>query len=261
METLRREYGTHIAMVNDTDFYEFPTLTQLCKATEQQLRESGFGYRAKFIVATAKMLRDELPDDFLDRLKNRRVEGDGGRDGDGDHDSDRDGEGDGDGDGDVDGTTEVRQALMKLTGVGRKVADCVALFSLEHLSIVPVDTHVFNIAKRDYAKYLPRGLARDKANLSAKLYETIGELFINVHGPYAGWAHSVLFTAELPQFKGPGDGDGGGDGKAKNEKKNNRKRKKSSKVSEERLAGDTRRRRDENKASLPLRRSSRHSKK
>jgi len=33
-------------------------------------------------------------------------------------------------------------------GVGRKVADCVALFSLDQTSAIPVDTHVWNIACR-----------------------------------------------------------------------------------------------------------------
>ena len=33
-------------------------------------------------------------------------------------------------------------------GVGRKVADCVALFSLDKHDVVPVDTHVWDIACR-----------------------------------------------------------------------------------------------------------------
>lgn len=44
---------------------------------------------------------------------------------------------------------EVQQALIGLPGVGRKVADCVAVFSLDQTSAVPVDTHVWSIACRD----------------------------------------------------------------------------------------------------------------
>mgnify|MGYP003767271041 CR=1 FL=1 len=40
--------------------------------------------------------------------------------------------------------------VTNLLGVGLKVADCVACFSLDHHEAVPVDTHVRQIAIRDY---------------------------------------------------------------------------------------------------------------
>jgi 3-methyladenine DNA glycosylase/8-oxoguanine DNA glycosylase len=43
-----------------------------------------------------------------------------------------------------------QESLLRLRGVGRKVADCVALFSLDQAGAVPVDTHVWRIACRDY---------------------------------------------------------------------------------------------------------------
>ena len=36
----------------------------------------------------------------------------------------------------------VQEELIKLPGVGRKVADCVALFSLDQQACIPVDVHV-----------------------------------------------------------------------------------------------------------------------
>ena len=38
---------------------------------------------------------------------------------------------------------DVQTALITLPGVGRKVADCVALFSLDQTACVPVDVHVY----------------------------------------------------------------------------------------------------------------------
>lgn len=38
--------------------------------------------------------------------------------------------------------TSQQEALVSLPGVGRKVADCVALFSLDQMGAVPVDVHV-----------------------------------------------------------------------------------------------------------------------
>jgi len=85
-------------------------------------------------------------------------------------------------------------SLIKLPGVGPKVADCVALFSLNQLNLVPVDTHVFQIAQR----YIP-GL--DKKKMSTEVYAQIRSFFSSTFGELAGWAHTILFAAELSPFK------------------------------------------------------------
>ena len=35
-----------------------------------------------------------------------------------------------------------KNELMKLCGVGEKVADCICLFALHHMDAFPVDTHI-----------------------------------------------------------------------------------------------------------------------
>ena len=82
-----------------------------------------------------------------------------------------------------------------LTGVGPKVADCIALFSLDQVGCVPVDTHVIQIAVRDFDPSLRN------VSLTKNVHERVGNLFRECYGPYAGWAHSLLFAAELPQFE------------------------------------------------------------
>ena len=47
------------------------------------------------------------------------------------------------------------EELMKLYGVGRKVADCICLFSLHHLDAFPIDTHINQVLKREYAGGFP----------------------------------------------------------------------------------------------------------
>ena len=42
----------------------------------------------------------------------------------------------------------VREELTQLHGVGRKVADCIGLFSMDCAGLIPVDTHVFQIAQK-----------------------------------------------------------------------------------------------------------------
>ena len=79
---------------------------------------------------------------------------------------------------------QVQDELLKFTGVGRKVADCVAVFSLDQIGAVPVDTHVWNIACR----YLDPSL-RDAKSLTPKVYARVGDAFRAKYGSHAGWAH------------------------------------------------------------------------
>jgi N-glycosylase/DNA lyase len=90
----------------------------------------------------------------------------------------------------------VQEALMELPGIGRKVADCVALFSLDKSDVVPVDTHVWDIVVRDYEPSL--GGAK---SLTPAVYDQVGDTFRRVFPSCAGWAHSVLFAGELMEFR------------------------------------------------------------
>lgn len=89
---------------------------------------------------------------------------------------------------------EAQEGLLTLKGVGPKVSDCVCLMGLGWGESVPVDTHVWQIAQRDY-KFGKRAKTFNKA-----MYDAVGDHFRDMWGKYAGWAHSVLFTADLRQF-------------------------------------------------------------
>ena len=56
----------------------------------------------------------------------------------------------------------MQDELTKFSGVGRKVADCVALFSLDQENTIHVDVHVQHIASRDY---YPTVLDRSKNSI------------------------------------------------------------------------------------------------
>ena len=94
------------------------------------------------------------------------------------------------------GNDFVRTALLTLCGVGPKVADCVALFSLDRNDVIPVDTHVWQIACRDLDHSL-----KNQKSLTPSVYARVGDLFRQRYSPYAGWAHSLLFAAELAQYR------------------------------------------------------------
>jgi N-glycosylase/DNA lyase len=160
--------------VDGTDHYSFPTLEQILVPTEEDLRLLGYGYRAKFVVNTAKMLKDR-GDDWLVGLRGKP-------------------------------RMELQNSLSELSGIGRKVADCIALFSLDALNAIPVDIHVWQITMRDYAdEFKPSGSSK---TVNKTLYKEISDFWEQKFGAKCGWAQSVLFCADLKAFKhrlGPSD--------------------------------------------------------
>lgn len=68
--------------------------------------------------------------------------------------------------------------------------------SLGHLQALPVDTHVFQIASR---LYLPK--LKSAKSVTDKIYNEIGDHFRELYGPLGGWAHTVLFCADLKKFQ------------------------------------------------------------
>ena len=85
---------------------------------------------------------------------------------------------------------------MKLSGIGPKVADCILLMSLDKTDAIPVDTHMFQIAAKSYLPHL-----KGCKSVTDKVYSEIGDHFRSLYGDYAGWAHSVLFSADLEHLK------------------------------------------------------------
>ncbi|KAH8676719.1 DNA glycosylase [Tricladium varicosporioides] len=172
-------YGPLIGHINEVPFYDFPTPEALIgPRVEAHLRELGFGYRAGYIAKTATIVAKEKPEGWLDGLCNPNDEPDqklppGGRE----------------------GYRYAHEQLLELQGVGPKVADCVCLMGLGWGEAVPVDTHVWQIAQRDY-KF---GKGKHKS-LTKATYDAVGDHFRQLWGIEAGWAHSVLFAADLKTF-------------------------------------------------------------
>ncbi|GAB5037466.1 ankyrin repeat protein, partial [Nannochloropsis oceanica] len=103
---LRQTYGEPLG----DGHYTFPSVSSLAAASEEELRGLGLGYRARFIKKTAAKLIDLGGEEWLLSLRGK-------------------------------GREEAQEALCAFPGVGRKVADCVALFSLDQHGAIPVDVH------------------------------------------------------------------------------------------------------------------------
>ncbi|GFT71873.1 hypothetical protein NPIL_511091 [Nephila pilipes] len=166
VEKLCSNYGKALFQIGDRVFHTFPSADRLAADdVEAKLRTLGFGYRAKYINQTAKILLNEKPPNWLDTLRKVSYE-------------------------------EAHQALLTLPGVGAKVADCVCLMSLDKYDAIPVDTHIFQVTLKDYMPHLKNSKA-----LTNKVYQEIGDFYRKRFGEYAGWANTVLFANDLKMFK------------------------------------------------------------
>jgi N-glycosylase/DNA lyase len=165
---LARKFGGRTAFEGH-DFYTFPTPSRLAKASPARLAECGLGYRAKHVSATA---REICSGDFsLEDLDKISYE-------------------------------EARGELLRLPGVGLKVADCVLLFSFGKLEAFPVDIWVKRAVLERYADHLPRGFARKIAkgkSLTNSDYERIRRFGQEYFGEYAGYAQEYLYHYQRTQ--------------------------------------------------------------
>ncbi|KAG2041652.1 DNA glycosylase [Suillus americanus] len=164
-----------------TAYHPFPPPSLLAAPeVKSTLRGLGFGYRADYIQRTAKMLVDthgssmsnsesrENCEEWLIGLRDLSTEA-------------------------------AREELLKFVGVGRKVADCVLLMSLDKKEVIPVDTHVYQIAIKHYGLRTVGG-SKGKGVMTPRIYDEVATKLADIWGEYAGWAHSVLFTADLKAF-------------------------------------------------------------
>ncbi|XP_072538348.1 N-glycosylase/DNA lyase isoform X2 [Salminus brasiliensis] len=167
VERLCNTLGTPLCKLDEAHYHDFPSLQALADSkVEACLRDLGFGYRARFLQQSAHLIMTSHGPDWLYKLRSTPY-------------------------------LQARDALRTLPGVGLKVADCVCLMSLDKSEAVPVDTHVWQIAKRDYSCAAGHG----QKTLTDKVYNEIGDFFRKLWGCYAGWAHSVLFCADLKKFQ------------------------------------------------------------
>ena len=94
---------------NKGGFYTFPTAEKIAELTLDDLSVLKSGFRAKYILDAAKKVSSGEVE--LNKLKDAPTDG-------------------------------ARDELMKITGVGPKVADCVLLFALEHADAFPKDVWI-----------------------------------------------------------------------------------------------------------------------
>jgi len=113
---LRRRLGER-RKVGDHAVYTFPPAQRIARATENDLRECALGYRAKNLLATARLISSGECD-----LESWSALSD----------------------------PDLREKLCSLPGVGAKIANCVLLFAYERLRAFPIDVWIERVLKQQY---------------------------------------------------------------------------------------------------------------
>lgn len=151
---LCREFGSPVEY-NGQIYYTFPSAQTLARLSREDLAVIRAGFRDKYILDAAnKAASGELPIDALGDMS----------------------------------TDEARNALMTVSGIGKKVADCILLFSLGRYEVFPIDVWVRRTMERLYI-----GHEAEAGEIAA---------FADSHfGALAGFAQQYLFYYEREQTK------------------------------------------------------------
>jgi len=106
-----------LTLKSSLEVRKFPTLEILAGITEEELRQKGFGYRAKWIPQIARQLTEMGGEMALTNWKSEPYD-------------------------------FVRENLMSLPGIGPKLADCISVFGFGKTEAFPIDTHVYQVAQQ-----------------------------------------------------------------------------------------------------------------
>ncbi len=159
IERLSQKYGKKYVWDNK-EYYSFPTVEELSNATVEELRELGLGFRDERVFETTKLIQMGKVD--LNKLEH------------------------------MSNTEDVREELLKLPGVGPKVADCIMLFSMKKFDVFPIDVWVKRVMTELYGKQIENIKISNKKTHNkenAKILEFANEKF----GKLAGIAQQYLF--------------------------------------------------------------------
>lgn len=119
---LCEKYGEQKTASNGAVYYVFPTPDALSNATPEELYACNLGYRSRYIYETANaVLHREIDLEGLPALDYEQA----------------------------------NRELLKLCGVGKKVADCICLFALHKTEAFPKDTHINKVLAAQYPNGFP----------------------------------------------------------------------------------------------------------
>ena len=159
LENLCKKFGSR----QEFDGYElstFPKAETLANASMRDLVNCKLGFRARYVKEASQAV-DSGKIDFVQLKK-------------------------------TDHQTAI-DSLKDILGIGNKVADCIALFSLDKMEAFPIDRWTQRILLKYYKKFFNNVTEKP---VTEKKYEKLHEEIVEYFGPYAGYAQQFLFKME-----------------------------------------------------------------
>ena len=164
LERISEKFGSKISYDN-REFFLFPEPERLARASIDEIKSCGAGYRAKFIKEAADMIASQKIDlRYLKRYCSYQ---------------------------------QAKESICNIPGVGNKVADCILLFSLNKLEAFPLDRWMIRILRKYYATEFQL----ETKTITERQYDILHKKIVDHFGPYAGYAQQFLFKMERDNYQ------------------------------------------------------------
>ena len=162
LQKLSQKFGEK-KIVDKNEFFLFPKPEKLANASINEIAKCGLGYRTKYVKKAAIAVNKGMID--FSSLKKQDYQ-------------------------------EARDSLCQVFGIGKKVADCILLFSLDKLEAVPLDRWVLRILQKYYSKEFQISTK----TITEKTYDELHNKIVDHFGKYAGYGQQFLFKNERDSF-------------------------------------------------------------
>jgi len=162
LQKLSQRFGER-KMIDGMEFFLFPKPEKLANASITDIAKCGLGYRTKYVKKAAIAVDKGMIN--FSSLKKLDYQ-------------------------------EARDSLCHVFGIGKKVADCILLFSLDKLEAVPLDRWVLRILQKYYSKEFKI----TTKTITEKTYDDLHDKIVDHFGKYAGYGQQFLFKNERDNF-------------------------------------------------------------
>ncbi len=163
LQKLSQKFGEK-KIIHGKEFFLFPKPEKLANASVANIAKCGLGYRSKYVKEASIAVNKGIID--FQSLKKLDYQ-------------------------------DARDVLCQVFGIGKKVADCILLFSLDKLDAVPLDRWVLRILEKYYSKEFQI----TTKSITDKTYDELHDKIIEHFGGYAGYAQQFLFKNERENFE------------------------------------------------------------
>ena len=121
IEKLSKQFGEKKETLSGIEYYAFPTAKQIANADIDKLNACSLGYRAGYILDTARKVYEGMDLDSFDNLADDKL----------------------------------IEKLKEFNGVGVKVANCTALFGYHRIATFPIDVWIQRVIDERYNGNFP----------------------------------------------------------------------------------------------------------